>query len=110
MGFKLQVPAAIAPGKKLSTHYIGGPRGTQGMSRLVQKNSTKPGFDSRTDQAVENRYSDCAVPAHRLQYYALSNSTKFQNLGGGGGRGGRGGRGAGGAGGQGAGGCFPLLH
>jgi len=58
MGFKLQTPAALAPGKKLITHCIGGPRGPQGMSRLVQKTSTQPGFDFGTDQPVAFRYTD----------------------------------------------------
>ena len=55
-------------------------RGPQRLSRLVQKLSPQPGFDSLTDNPVASRYTDCVIPAHLLQYYDLSNSTKFQHF------------------------------
>jgi len=47
----------------------------------MQKASPKAGFDSLT---VASRYTECAVPAQCIQYYAFSNRTKFQQFVGGG--------------------------
>jgi len=61
-------------------------RGPQWLSRLVQKISPQPGFDSRNDQPLESRYTYWAIPAQLLHYYALSNGTKYQHFKRGGGR------------------------
>ena len=55
------------PGKTRYLLYrmLGGP---QGRSRRVQKISPLPGFDPRTDQVVASRYTDGAIPAHKMLY------------------------------------------
>ena len=53
----------------------------------MEKNSSQPGFDSRADKPVASRFTECAIPAHILQYYANSNTTKFQHFVGGRGQG-----------------------
>jgi hypothetical protein len=56
-------PAALPPGKRPGTHYIGGWFGSQGQSGRVRKISPPPGFDPLTVQPVASRYTDCAIPA-----------------------------------------------
>jgi len=57
--------AALPPGKTRYPLYrrLGGPQGRSGQ---VQKISPAPGFDPRTVQAVASRFTDCAIPVHRL--------------------------------------------
>ena len=62
VGGQHHTPAALPPGK---TQYplhkrLGGP---QGRSGRVGKISPPPGFDPRTVQPVESRYTDWAIPA-----------------------------------------------
>jgi hypothetical protein len=70
--------AALLPGK---TRYplhrrLGGPWGRSGR---VRKNSPPPGFDSRTVQPVDSRYTDCAIPAHyRLNVVEKRNHSYLQ--------------------------------
>jgi hypothetical protein len=58
-------PAAWLPVKTLYPLYrrLVGP---QGRSGLVRKISPPPGFDPRTVQPVESRYTDWATPARLL--------------------------------------------
>jgi hypothetical protein len=63
---ELHALAALSPGKRPGTHCIGGwvcPRaGLDGCG----KSRPPPGFDPRTVQPVASRYTDYAIPAHRL--------------------------------------------
>jgi len=56
-------PGRFTPEKDSVPIYrrLGGP---QGRSGRVRKISPTPGFDPRTDQPVESRYTDWAIPAH----------------------------------------------
>jgi hypothetical protein len=59
---QLHAPAALPPGKRPGTHFIGG--GPQGRSGRVRKISPPPGFDTRTVQPVASLYTDYAIPVH----------------------------------------------
>jgi len=58
-------PAALPPGKIRYPFYrrLGGPQGQSGRMRKI---SPPPGFDPRTVKPVASRYTDCAIPAHKL--------------------------------------------
>jgi hypothetical protein len=60
-------PAALPRGKTQYPLYrrLGRP---QGQSKRVRKISTKPGFDLRTVQPLESRYTDYAIPASVSSY------------------------------------------
>jgi hypothetical protein len=47
-----QAPAALPPGNRPDSFYIGGLGGPQGRSGRLRKISSQPGFDPRTDQPV----------------------------------------------------------
>ena len=55
-------PAVLPPRKEPVPLYrrLGGPQGQFGR---VWKNSSPPGFDTRTSQPVASRYTDWAIPA-----------------------------------------------
>ena len=55
-------PAAFPP----STHWVGGWVGPRAGLDRRGKSRLPPGFDPRTAQAVASRYTDWAVPAHRI--------------------------------------------
>ena len=57
VGGQHHAPAALPPRKTLYSFYtrLGGPLGRSGR---VRKISTPPGFDPRTVQPVEGRYTD----------------------------------------------------
>jgi hypothetical protein len=44
---------------------LGGPQGQSGSEGKI---SAPPGFDPRTVQPVESRYTDLAIPAHTGQH------------------------------------------
>jgi hypothetical protein len=60
VGGQRHAPVALLPGKTRYPLYrrMGGLHGRSGR---VRKISAPPGFDSRTDQAVAIRYTDCAI-------------------------------------------------
>jgi hypothetical protein len=66
VGGQRRAPAALPPGKtRCPLHRrLGGPHGRSGR---VRKISPPPGFDPRTVQPVESRYTDRAIPAHHPQ-------------------------------------------
>ena len=63
VGGQGHTPAALPPRKPRYLLYrrLGG---TQGQSGRVQKISPPPGFDPRTVQPADSRYTDWAIPAH----------------------------------------------
>ena len=63
VGGQRHVPAALPPGKTRYPLYrrLGG---SQGRSGRMRKILPPPGFDPRTVQLVESRYTDWAIPAH----------------------------------------------
>ena len=74
-------PAALHPGKTRYPLYrrLGGPHGRSGR---MWKNLSTPGFDPRTVQPLANRYTDCAIPAHRPDWVANQNLVfKLLNFG-----------------------------
>ena len=52
-------PRPIYPRERRGTHCIGGWVDECGKSR-----PPTPGFDPRTFQPVDSRYTDCVIPAH----------------------------------------------
>ena len=64
VGGQHHAPAAFPSGKTRHPFYrrLGRP---QDRSGRVRKISPPPGFDPPTVQPVANRYTDCAIPAHR---------------------------------------------
>jgi hypothetical protein len=74
MGWVVNAPAALPPGK---TQYplcrrLGGP---QDRSGRVRKISPPPGFDPRTVQPAENRYTDWAITAQFFSECGHTHST-----------------------------------
>ena len=65
-------PAVLPPGKTRYPLYrrLGG---SQGRSGRVRKISPSPGFDPRTVQPVESRYTNWAIPTHRQTGYMENN-------------------------------------
>ena len=63
MGGQRHAPAAFAPAKTWYPFYSR-PGGSQDRSERVRKISPPPGFDLRTVQPLESRYTDWATPAH----------------------------------------------
>jgi hypothetical protein len=47
---------------------------TQDLSGLVLKISSPPEFDPRTVQLVASRYTDYAIPAHKVYLYSFLTS------------------------------------
>jgi len=75
MGGQRHAPAALPSGK---TRY---PLwrwqcGPQGRSGRVRKFSPQPGFDPRTVQPVQSRYTDWAIPTHTMTGENRSNRRK----------------------------------
>ena len=48
-----------------------------GHSGRVRKISPIPGFDSRTAQAITNRYTDRAIPAYIVEITEVNNWNKY---------------------------------
>ena len=71
VGGQRHAPAALPRERDpyLSYRSLGGP---QGLSGLVRKISSAPGFDARTVQPIASRYTDCAIPAHLDLVYTRS--------------------------------------
>ena len=65
VGGQRHAPAALPPGMTRYPLYrrLGWP---QGHSERVLKISPPPGFDPRTVQLVASRYTDYAIPAHKM--------------------------------------------
>jgi hypothetical protein len=63
VGGQRHASAVLPPGKTRYLLYrrLGGP---QGRSGRVRKNSSSPGFDPRTAQPAQSRYTDWAISAH----------------------------------------------
>jgi hypothetical protein len=66
VGWSALRPGRFTPGKE--TRYplyrrLGGPQGRSGQ---VRKISPPPGFDPRTFQPVDSRYTDWAIPVHLI--------------------------------------------
>jgi hypothetical protein len=59
-------PAALPQGKNRYPLYrsLGG---SQGRSGRVRKISSAPELDPRTVQTLASRYTDCAIPDHRIR-------------------------------------------
>jgi len=64
MGGQRYVPAALPPGRRRGTHYIGVWEGPRTDLYWCGKSRPPPEFDLRTFQPVASRYIDCAIPAH----------------------------------------------
>jgi hypothetical protein len=66
VGGQRHAPADLPLAKTLYPLYrrLGGPYGRSG---LVRKISPLPGFDPRTVQTVQSRYTDCAISAHEVK-------------------------------------------
>jgi len=62
---KSHAPAALAMGRTLYPFYgrLGGPQDQSGRVRQILP---PPGFDPRTVQPIESRYTDWAIPAPKL--------------------------------------------
>ena len=58
VGGQRHAPAALFPGKRPSTHYIGGWVGPTAGLDGCGKSRPPPGFDPRTFQHVASRYTD----------------------------------------------------
>jgi hypothetical protein len=58
VGGQLHAPAALPPGKRPSTHCIGGLVGPRVGLDGCGKSRPPPGFDPRTVQFVASRYID----------------------------------------------------
>jgi hypothetical protein len=59
----------LNPRERPGTHCIGGWVGPRAGLDGCEKPHPPPGFDPRTVQSVESRYTDCAIPAHYYYYY-----------------------------------------
>ena len=66
VGGQLHAPAALPPGKRPGTHCIGGWVGPRAGLGGCGKSRPPPGFDPRTVQPVSSRYTDNAIPAHKI--------------------------------------------
>jgi hypothetical protein len=66
VGGQLHAPAALPPGKRPGTHFIGGWVSPRGRSGWLQKISPPPEFDPRTLQPVARGYTDYAIPARHM--------------------------------------------
>jgi hypothetical protein len=67
VGDQGHAPAAIPPGKRHGTHYIGGWVGHRTGLDGCGKSRSPPGFDPRIVQPVAPLYTDCAIPANIIQ-------------------------------------------
>ena len=68
VGGQCNAPAALPPGERPGTHFIGGwVRPRDGLNRCG-KSRPPPGFDPRTVQPVASRYAGCAIPAQTYGY------------------------------------------
>jgi len=66
VGGQRHAPAALTPEERAGTYCLWGwvvPR--PGLDKC-RKPRPRPGFDSRTIQSVASRYTDYAIPAHRI--------------------------------------------
>ena len=74
MGGHPHTPAALPQG---NTRYrrLGGPQGR------VRNISPPPGFDLRTDQPTETRFTDSVIPAHLDVYKPLYSFSNAPNTG-----------------------------
>jgi hypothetical protein len=64
VGVQCHAPAALPPGKRPGTHFIGGWVGFRAGLEGCGKISSPSGFDPRTIQPISNRYIDYAIPVH----------------------------------------------
>ena len=67
VGGQRHAPAAL-PRERLGTQLYKRLGGPQGRSGRVRKISHKPGFELRTVQPVEIRYTEWVIPAHNCEY------------------------------------------
>jgi hypothetical protein len=65
VGDQRHAPATLLPGKNWCPLYRR-LSVLQGRSGLVRKISPPPGFNPRTVQPVQSRYTDCAILAHSV--------------------------------------------
>jgi hypothetical protein len=63
VGGQRHAPAAVSPGKRPGTHFIGGWVGSRDGLDGFEKYRRPTGFDPWTFQPVASRYTDCAIPA-----------------------------------------------
>jgi hypothetical protein len=68
VGGQHHAPAALPPGMTRYPLYRRLDR-PQGQSGRVQKISPPPGFDPRTIQSAESRYTDYAIPTPYYEMY-----------------------------------------
>ena len=59
-------PRPLYPLERPGTHYIGGWVGPRAGLDGCGKSRPPPGFDPRTVQPVTSRYTDRAIPTHKL--------------------------------------------
>ena len=65
-GWSTPDPGPFTPGKDpVPTFWLGG---HQGRSGRVRKISIPPGFDPQTGQLAASHDTDCAIPAHFLNF------------------------------------------
>jgi hypothetical protein len=72
VGGQPQATAALPQGKRPAAHCIGGWVGQRAGLDGCGKSRSPPGFDPPTVQPVASRYTDCAIPVHKI-YYIIHN-------------------------------------
>jgi len=67
MGGQRHAPTALAPGKRPSTHCIGGWVVLRAGLDGCGKSRSPTGYDPRFVQAIASRYTDSAIPAFEVK-------------------------------------------
>ena len=78
VGGQRYVPAALPPGKRPGTHYIGGWEGSRTGLYWCGKSHPPPEFDPQTVQLVASRYIDCAIPVHIVRGMESTNCCLYK--------------------------------
>jgi hypothetical protein len=66
MGGERHAPAALPPGNRPRTYFIGGWAGPKAGLYRYEKSHPPLGFDHRSVEPIASRYTDWAIPAHWL--------------------------------------------
>jgi hypothetical protein len=67
VGGHRHAPAALPPEKRHNTHCVGGWLGLRTGLDGSGKSRPPPRFDPRIVRPVATRYTDCAIPANKIQ-------------------------------------------
>ena len=79
-GWSTPRPGRFTPGKETRYPFyrrLGGPQGRSGRLRKI---SPPPGFDPRTVQHIESRYTDCAIPAQKTVHSCIKQNLNKQRV------------------------------